>query len=140
MRRYEQGSFIADGRCRYMHPGLNPNAAVFGTPSTTALCVDTNKAVLLQTVVADVYDPLKPQSTCKTRMILDSGSQRSYITTRTKDTLSLKPVGEQCLSIAAFGSNGWDPMIREVVHVGVRLKFGPDRELTLFVMPHIYDA
>ena len=64
-------------------------------------------------------------------MILDNGSQRSYITTWTKDALSLKPVGEQCLSIAAFGSNGVDTMIREVVRVGVRSKFGPDRELTL---------
>ena len=121
-------------------PGLNPNAATFATPSTTTLFVDTNKAVLLQTALADVYDPLNPQSTCKARMILDSSSQRSYITTRTKEALSLKPVAEKCLSIAAFGSNGGDPMVRDVVRVGMKSKFGPDRELTLFVIPHICDA
>ena len=77
-------------------PGLNPNATAFATPSTTTLCVDTDKAVLLQTTLADVYDPLNHNSVCKARMILNSGSQRSYITARTKDTLLLQSVSEQC--------------------------------------------
>lgn len=51
-------------------PGLNPDAAAFTTPTTTTLCVDPNKAVLLQTALTDIYDPLKPQSTCKAQMIL----------------------------------------------------------------------
>ena len=121
-------------------PGLNPNATTFATPSTTTLCVDPNKAVLLQTALADIYNPLNPHNSCKARMILDSGSQRSYITARAKGTLSLKSVSEQCLSIAAFGSRGEDPKMCEIVRVGVRSKFGPDKELTLFVVPHICDA
>ena len=107
-------------------PGLNPNATAFAMPSTITLCMDTNKAVLLQTALADVYDPLDPHSTCKARTILDSGSQRSYITARTKDTLSLRLVSEQCLSIAAFGSRGEDPVVREIVRVGMRLKVRVD--------------
>ena len=43
--------------------GLNPNAASFTTPSTTTLCIDASKAVLLGTALADVYDPTSPQST-----------------------------------------------------------------------------
>lgn len=54
--------------------------------------------------------------------------------------MSLNSVSEQCLSIAAFGSKGGDPKKREIVRVGVRSKFGPDRELVLFVVPHICDA
>ena len=121
-------------------PGLNPNATAFATPSTTTLCVDTDKAVLLQTALADVYDPLNHNSVCTARMILDSGSQRSYITARTKDTLLLQSVSEQCSSVAAFGSKGENPMVCEVVRVGVRAKIGADKELTLFVVPHICDA
>ena len=121
-------------------PSLNLNATAFATPSTTTLCVDTDKAVLLQTALTDVYDPLNHNSVCTTRMILDSGSQRSYITARTKDTLLLQSVSEQCLSVAAFGSKGKNPMVCEVVRVGVRAKIGADKELTLFVVPHICDA
>ena len=73
-------------------------------------------------------------------MILDSGSQRSYITARTMDALSLRSVSEQYLSIAAFGSRGEDPMLCEVVRVGVKAKLGPDKRLALFVVPHICDA
>lgn len=73
-------------------------------------------------------------------MILDSGSQRSYITARTKDALSLRSVSEQYLSIAAFGSRGEDPVLCEVVRVGVKSKLGPDKSLALFVVPHICDA
>ena len=38
-------------------PGLNPSAAAFARPSTTTLCVNTDKAVLLQTTLAQVCDP-----------------------------------------------------------------------------------
>ena len=89
--------------------GLNPHAVACTTPSSTTLCVDTSKAVMLQTATADIYNPTCPESLVKVRNILDSGSQRSYITKRTKDALALTPESNQCLSIAAFGSERGSP-------------------------------
>ena len=120
--------------------GLNPNAATFTTPSTTTtLCVDASKTVLLQTALADVYDPTNPQPTILVRMILDSGSQRSYITRQAKDALTLTPENKQYLSIAAFGSERSSSRLHEVVWIGVRMKHSPNMELMLFTVPHICD-
>lgn len=54
--------------------GLNNQAGTF-VPTTTAMCTNSTTAVLLQTVRADVYNPLTPQSLVKVRVLLDSSSQ-----------------------------------------------------------------
>lgn len=79
-------------------PGLNPAAATYKAKPTTSLFVDSNKTVLLQTARALVYNPCMPQASLEVRIILDSGSQRSYVTTRVKNALTLTPEGEQCMS------------------------------------------
>ena len=69
---------------------LNPTAASFTSPPTsTSLYVGTNKAVLLQTTSLEVYNPTNSSLTIKIRLILDSGSQRSYLTEQVKNTLGL---------------------------------------------------
>ena len=70
--------------------GLNTNASEF-TSITTALYVDVNKTIFLQTALALVYNPCFPQSSLKVRIVLDSGSQRSYVSNRVRDALSLVP-------------------------------------------------
>lgn len=104
-------------------------------PSLPTLCADASKAVLLQTALADIYDPTSPQLTIPVRMIFDSGSQQSYITRRAKDPLALRPENKQYLSIAAFGSERSSSRLQEVVQVGVRMKHSPNMELTLFTVP-----
>ena len=81
-------------------PGLNPQAAVF--PSTNLLAV-ANQAVLLQTALVKIYNPERPQEVVRVRLILDSGSQRSYISRRAKEALHLIPEGECQLAVATFG-------------------------------------
>ena len=71
--------------------------------------------------------------------VLDSGSQHSYITTRTREALRLKSDSEYRLSIAAFGSKRGDSQLCEVVCARVKLKIGPDKELMLFSVAHICD-
>ena len=60
---------------------LNPDAPVFtGTvlpPTTSAMCVDSNKTVHLQTVVADIVNP---RDSLKVGIVFDGGSQKSYLT------------------------------------------------------------
>ena len=70
---------------------------------------------------------------------MDSGSQRSYLTQRVKDTLALVAKDNQCLSIAAFGSRRGDPKFCELVRVAIRLRSGHKENLELVVVPHICD-
>ena len=64
----------------------------------------TDKTVLLQTAVASISRPDMPTETIKARMILDSGSQRSYVSRRLKNALNLPVINSERLEIKTFGS------------------------------------
>ena len=66
--------------------------------TSTHVCAD--KPVFLRTVQVDVYNP---GVILRVHVILDSGSQRSYISCGVKDELSLMSQNLQCLSLATFG-------------------------------------
>ena len=115
--------------------GLNTNASEFAS-TTTALYVDVNKTIFLQTAQALVYNPCFPQSSLKVRIVLDSGSQRSYVSNRVRDALSLVPEKQQRVSIATFGSGEGTFQMVEVVKVGMTLNGNENKKLTLFAVPH----
>ncbi len=63
--------------------GLNPGAASFqSTQPTKTLFSGNMESVLLQTARADIYPPVDPHTSYDVRLILDSGSQKSYISER----------------------------------------------------------
>ena len=97
----------------------------------------TNKAVLLQTASVEVYNPTNPSLTIKLRLILDSGSQRSYLTEQVKNTLGLYRIKQQHLSISTFGTSRSDPRHCEVVRIGIVTKSGQDEVVELLVVPRI---
>ena len=117
--------------------GLNPDATVYTATPTASLYVDADKTVLLQTAQADIYDLQKPQASMRVRVILDTGSQRSYITNRAKNALSLTLEGTQCLSIVTFGAEKEGSKNCDVVRVAMKTREGPDMELVLFAVPTI---
>ena len=116
---------------------LNPNAASFMTPTTTSLLIGIKKTVMLQTVRAMIYNPTAPHSSLQVTMVLDSGSQRSYITHGVKEALALEAEGEQLTSIVAFGSNEPSTQKCMIVRVGMSLHDSPNQELQLFAVPSI---
>ena len=119
---------------------LNPGAPAFTSlPASTSLCTNSTKTVLLQTALAEISNPRNPTLVLNARIVLDSGSQKSYLTQRVKDSLSLPVAGTQHLSIAAFGSSRGEPKQCAVVRLAVRTKSGGNQELDLFVVPHICD-
>ena len=65
---------------------LNPLAPPFESPATTrthtTLCSDQVPAVLLQTARAVIHHPGNPHLSLEVHLILDSGSQKSYISER----------------------------------------------------------
>ena len=93
--------------------------------------------MLLQTAQAKVYNPSSPHKVTKLRALLDSGSQRSYITERAQRLLRLEAEGEERLSIATFGSEGGEPKVCPVVTVGMNLKDHPHLYTVFFVVPTI---
>ncbi len=82
----------------------NPEAQPFKPLTTTSLYVDSSKSVLLQTAQAVVYNPSTRQDSVRVRLLLDTGSQRSFITARTKHALRIETEREQKVSVVTFGS------------------------------------
>ena len=68
---------------------------------STQMYVGTKTPVLLQTATAPAYGK---STTIQARIILDSGSQRSYTTNQLKDELALETVRTDMISIKTFGS------------------------------------
>ena len=117
---------------------LNPDAPPYiATPTSSDICSNNRRMVLLQTARARVHNPSDPHRTMEVRLLLDGGSQRSYITDRVRKLLALEPSGEDRLSIAAFGSHREKPRVCSIVNVGLAMKGYPNMHLSLFVVPMI---
>ena len=69
------------------------------------------------------------------QVILDTGSQRLYIT-NWANKLFLTPESRLCLT---FDSKKEDPKNYEVVQVGMKMNDGSNKELTLFAVPFWYE-
>ena len=102
---------------------LNPTAPPFGA---AGLCCHSDKGVLLQTARATVFNPCQPDMKLEVRNLLDSGSQKSFISERARDLLNLKSRDRRSLSIMAFGCRERKQLNCYSVKVGVQLKDGSD--------------
>lgn len=71
------------------------------------------------------------------RLILDSGSQRSYITCKTRDALALPTRHTQRMAIKTFGSEREEEHQCDVVKVALNTEKGKVLKLHLFVVPLI---
>ena len=100
-------------------------------PAATNLYTSANVGVLLQTARAQVFNPEHPQSRMTVGVILDDGSQRSYITSKARDTLSLRAIHQQKMAIKTFGSR------EEEEHLAVETVDRQVLQLELLVVPLI---
>ena len=117
---------------------LNPSAPEF-EPSTegTSLYLDASKSIILQTAVAEVYNPTDCNQRRKVRVILDCGSQHTYLSEQARRDLRLETTCTQRLSIATFGSRRARARPCNIVTLRVWTKSGKDPEIDLFVVPDI---
>lgn len=71
---------------------LNPEDTIFMTvpPTSTSFYVSANKAIFLQTEQAEIYNHFDPQLLMTLHVILNSGSQRSYVNHKVKGMFDLK--------------------------------------------------
>ena len=84
-----------------------------------------------------MYNPQKPEFRVKARIILDSGSQRTYLTNNLKNTLQLPTLEKKQVSIKTFGTTAERLELVEVVALGIELKGGPDLSLSASDLPTI---
>ena len=101
------------------------------------LCSASVQTVLLQMARAMIHHPSNLDISLEVRLILDGGSQKSYLSERAQRLLKLEPSQEQPLSIATFGSGKGRVKVCPVVDVGMCLRGYPSVSLTLYVMPTI---
>ena len=78
------------------NPPVNRPPPTFMTPMTSSLYVSTQTLILLQMARATVNEF---QSTLNVRLILDSGSQSTYVTTFIQGTLCLKTLCTETMVI-----------------------------------------
>ena len=122
----------------YSGPASQPASSTSSQgPPAVSLCVGTDKSILLQTASVSVFNPNAPQTSLRVRVILDSGSQWSYVTSQVKDQLNLESDGEQRMSIMTFGSSEGKSRNCERVKVGLNLKNGKTKQFSMFVVPLI---
>ena len=95
----------------------------------TALYVSAATPVLLQTAKALTYKPGSSAVTVKARFILDSGSQRTYVSTRLRGRLRLLTENTERMSIKTFGSTNEKSQCVDVVRFCVATEQGEDVEL-----------
>ena len=105
--------------------------------STLSMYVDARTPVLLQTATTMVYKKSRPAVPLKARLILDSGSQKSYISADLRSKLKLPSEQSTTLSIKTFGAQHEKTQICDAVELGLKTKLGSDLELTLYVVPFI---
>ena len=103
-------------------------------PSATTMFVDVKKSVLLQTAKGFISKAQNPEQSTVARMIFDSGSQRSYISERLRDSLALPTVSRETLTINAFGEDTGKLKNCDVTQFCVR---SPYNSLNMYVNAYV---
>eukprot|EP00731_Ephydatia_muelleri_P025526 Em0017g609a len=117
--------------------GLNIKAPSFKSPATSSLWTYSEKTVLLQMAQATVFNPDLPSRTLRVRIVMNTGSQRSYITEGERNQLRIDAAGQQNMTIMTFGATQGGEHVCEYVKVGLKLRNGQTQLLTLFSVPII---
>ena len=119
--------------------GMDPTVQPFQPPTPTSLALWTcaNHTVLLQTAQAHVFNPLVPRQSRHARIVLDSGSQQSFVTECLARELDLLPGKGQTMSVATFGSKGRRARSCRRVCVDIQQRDGQHTRLELLTVPFI---
>ena len=117
---------------------LDPEAPPYKQPEpTTTCCASTSNAILLQTAKAFAFNLEQPSRNITVHILMDSGSQCSYITEQACRKLRLKSLGTRAMRILTFGSRQESKTNCTVVKVGLETRDGNHLELKLLSVRHI---
>lgn len=117
---------------------LNPAATPYKTNSSTSCChVSSDQAILLQVVKVTVFSPVEPNKRKEISAVLDTGSQKSYVTEFTTSELGILRKGQRVMSIMTFGSEEGKSQQCDIVEIGLELKGNQSRKLSVLTTPLI---
>lgn len=119
------------------HPQTSITGPSTSTTTTGLYCVNADTPVLLQTAQAYIHKPNNPTCGTTIRIILDGGSQRSYMTQRVKDVLGLEPERAEEVNIRTFGSENSRTQTVEMVTAAISLKEGDPIHVLFSTVPLI---
>ena len=111
-----------------------------GEPKTTTTTVSSKAkgTVLLQTARATAVNDVTTE-TASVRILLDTGSQRTYITNRLKEKLNLRPVKSETLHLNTFGDQRYTKQRCDVVNLRLQGSQG-EIEISALCFPKICSA
>ncbi|KAL5502091.1 hypothetical protein EMCRGX_G008809 [Ephydatia muelleri] len=108
-----------------------------GQQSSISLVVSTKVPTLLQTARVKVRAPGKLAPVIETRILLDTGSQRSYISRQLSEVLGLKEEKRETLLVKAFAAEEEKLQVCSVVSLRVETRAGSSIVLSLLAIPII---
>ena len=103
-------------------------------PAVMTMFVGVRTPVFLQTANVMVYRPGNPTVSHKTRIIFDTGSQRSYVVNRVRDILKLPTQRTETLVVKTFGSDAGLSQVCDLVNVA---RGGDEITMPLLAVPTI---
>ena len=122
----------------FEHTVSGPEQVEYVPNVSTSLYVDQYRgSVLLQTATAEVVRPDNDSSPLNVRLVVDSCSQRSYVTQAVKEKLQLPVVGRDSLLIKTFGESDARLRTCEIVQVGIKTLCDTTVYIQAYVVPVI---
>ena len=110
-------------------------------PQTPSQQHESHPASHTSAMYVDAQTPIKgserPPPCMEVRAIMDTGSQRTYVTSRVKHSLRLPISGIESLHIKTFGSSEGQDTMCETVEVGLLLNNGEMMGIQALVVPVI---
>ena len=123
---------------RLNQSGLDPHTPSHSPSTTTStLCSRQIKTVLLQTALSVVQNPSRPKKLVELRLLLDSGSQRSYLTERARNSSSWNQLNTSCCQYLPSDPREEQTKVCPVVNVQMCLKSYAPMSLSLYIVPTI---
>ena len=107
--------------------------------ASTAMCTSTRTQALLQTATCVVTNPEMPEHRKEVRLILDGGSQRSYITHQLRRALDVGTEAVEAIRIKTFGSTENQTQMCDVVKIAIETRDGKLLTIPLLSVPFICD-
>ncbi|CAG9764383.1 unnamed protein product [Ceutorhynchus assimilis] len=118
-------------------PTLEPPLDQSSTQTTTNSSNNKDDETILQTAVVTIYESAKKRTALLCRVLLDCGSQRSYITADCARFLNLQTVEENQLTVFTFGQNRPNEINSPVVQLHMVTRCNISSMIYANVVPYI---
>ena len=107
-----------------------------GDTKQEGMMVSHGETVFMQTANTEIQNP-ETNSSVRTRLLLDCGSQRTYITKDLADSLGLKCEGTEELKLFTFGGSQAKIIKTDMTSFNLKLKSGKYMKISANVVPVI---